>query len=79
MIFSRSLTCHLPSTLKLIQNTSNFTCKNILKHAQQGYVAPIFNNKLQNVRYTSDISNNKELEKVYYGLLTPQIKGVKVP
>lgn len=41
-----------------------------------GYVIPIINN---NIRfYSQDNKTETKLERIYYGLLTPQIKAVKV-
>lgn len=65
--------------VKLLQNSSNLFRSNF--HAtNRGYVIPLLNNNILQVRKcsTSFKTGESKLENVYYGLLTPQIKGVKV-
>lgn len=77
MLFARNILCNVPTALRTL-NSSQISFKNqLFKNMRKGYVIPCMQ-KYQNIRYMSDNIDNKDLQKVYYGILTPQIRAVKV-
>lgn len=80
-MFARRFICILPAASKLMQQS--FTCNHVLKlfNQNRGYAAPVLNKlSVQNrcMSTTGKESDVVNVEQVYYGVLTQQIKAVKV-
>lgn len=63
--------------IKCFQHANKVSYRNTNNLLNTGYIVPVFN---KNIRFCSQNApkSDKQIEKVYYGLLTPQIKAVKV-
>lgn len=77
MLFARNILCSLPTALRTSNSSQISTKGQLFKSIQKGYVMSL-TQKYQNIRCMSDNVENNDLQKVYYGILTPQIRAVKV-
>ncbi|XP_018567654.1 transmembrane protein 70 homolog, mitochondrial [Anoplophora glabripennis] len=73
-----------PQIINYIKNNNTLWCRPVLFHLNQNYVASCNSHNKVDVRFSSTSTSPKRFEKnlnlkqIYYGVLTPQIRAVKI-